>query len=249
MSSDTDGDGGTDGDDRTDRDNDRDADDVRRRWEQRSRAYSPEYYAYYGSDERSDRLREVLAEHVDRDAAVLELGCSSGRHLAHLLEHGYSDLAGIDLNADAFDVMGRTYPDLAATGTFHRGAIESVVPSFEDDRFDVVYSVETLQHLHPSCDRVFADLARVTSEVLVTAEVEPDPGRFDSKSDPEPSESDSGSARARSSDGIRVTSVDGVTLYKRHWDRALADAGFVERRSIDLDRVTMRVFRSTGSNR
>ncbi|WP_265108482.1 class I SAM-dependent methyltransferase [Halosolutus halophilus] len=207
-----------------------DADDVRRRWADRSRAYSPEYYAYYGPDERSERLRTVLDERVDRDAAVLELGCSSGRHLAHLAEHGYANLTGIDVNDDAFDVMERAYPDLAATGTFHHGAIESVVPSFDDDQFDVVYSIETLQHLHPSCDWLVDDLDRVTAELLVTAEVEPD---------------EADAARAQPADGIHETTVDGIPLYKRRWDRVVAESGFVELRSIDLDRVTVRAFRST----
>ncbi|MFC4543099.1 class I SAM-dependent methyltransferase [Halosolutus amylolyticus] len=207
-----------------------DADDVRRRWADRSRAYSPAYYAYYGPDERSERLRALLDDRVDRTAAVLELGCSSGRHLAHLADHGYANLAGIDVNDDAFDVMERTYPDLAATGTFHHGSIESVVPSFDDDQFDVVYSVETLQHLHPSCDWLVDDLERVTAELLVTAEIEP--------ADPDDD-------RTRPADEIHETTVDGLALYKRRWDHVLSGSGFVETRSIDLDRVTFRAFRPT----
>ncbi len=195
-------------------------DDVRRRWAERSQAYSPEYYAHYGPDGRSERLHTVLDDRLDRDAAILELGCSSGRHLAHLTAHGFRNVSGIDVNDEAFDVMEQTYPELADVGTFHHGALESIVPSFDDDQFDAVYSVETLQHLHPSCDWLIDDLDRVTANLLVTAEVEPDD---------------------RTSE-INETDVDGVTLYKRHWDAVVGDSGFAERRATELDRVTFRVF-------
>lgn len=205
-----------------------DANDVRRRWADRSRAYSPEYYAYYGSDERSEHISAVVDELANRNPAVLELGCSSGRHLAHLLECGYTNLFGVDVNDDAFDVMDREYPSLASTGTFYHGPLESIVPTFDDDQFDVVYSIETLQHLHPSCDWLFDQLERVTADRLVTAEVE----------------SNENDIPSQPAGGIDETLIDGLPLYKRRWDRVVADSGFVEVRSIELDRVTFRVFRS-----
>ncbi len=202
-----------------------DVDDVRRRWAERSQAYSPTYYAYYGPDERSERLRTIIDDRLDRNASILELGCSSGRHLEHLAANGFRNVSGIDVNDDAFAVMEQQYPDLADTGTFHHGPLESVVPSFDDDQFDVVYSVETLQHLHPSCDWLVDDLDRVTADLLVTAEVEPDD-------------------RVQA-DAVQETDVDGVTLYKRYWDEVITDSGFVEHRSTEFDRVTFREFRST----
>jgi len=146
--------------------------EVRRQWAERTGEYSPEYYAYYGPDERSESILERLDRFVDRDASVLELGCSSGRHLAHLYEHGFDNLAGIDVNDDAFDVMEETYPDLAAAGTFYHDTIEDVVGDFDDDQFDVVYSVETLQHLHPDAEWVLEDICRITDDLLITVENE-----------------------------------------------------------------------------
>jgi ubiquinone/menaquinone biosynthesis C-methylase UbiE len=68
--------------------------------------------------------------------------------------------------------MADAYPALTDAGTFYTGAIERLVPEFADGAFDVVYSVETLQHVHPDDDWVFEELVRVTGDMLVTIENE-----------------------------------------------------------------------------
>ena len=202
-----------------------DSHEVRRRWERRSGEYSPEYYAYYGPDETSETLRALLDRYVGRDARVLELGCSSGRHLAHLHDHGYENLTGIEVNEHAFEVLADSYPALADAATLHHGAIEDLVPAFEDGAFDAVYSVETLQHLHPDARWVFDDLARITGDLLVTVENE---GDGDPRQvDPEVNYVD-----------------DGVPLYYRDWRGVFTDRGFVEVEARASDRDTTRAFRA-----
>jgi SAM-dependent methyltransferase len=149
-----------------------DSQEVRRQWAERSGEYSPEYYAYYGPDETSESLLELIGRYVGREASVLELGCSAGRHLAHLHDHGYGDLTGIEINEDALGVMADAYPELASDGSFHFAAIEDVVGEFPDDSFDVVYSVQTLQHIHPDDAWIFPELARITDDLLITVETE-----------------------------------------------------------------------------
>jgi len=193
--------------------------EVRRQWAERSGEYSPAYYAYYGPDDRSEAVLDALDRAVDRDAAVLELGCSSGRHLSHLREHGFEDLTGIEVNPDAFDVMAEAYPDLAAHGTFHLDAIEDVVREFADGQFDAVFSVETLQHLHPETDWVFPELARITDDLLVTVE----------------NEADADVSYVR----------DDVPLYHRDWNRIFTNLGLVETDVEVGERDTVRSFRTT----
>ncbi|MBZ6493541.1 class I SAM-dependent methyltransferase [Natrinema longum] len=197
--------------------------EVHRQWAERSGVYSPEYYADYGADHRSESVRSILERFVDREAAILEVGCSSGRHLAYLLEHGFENLAGIDVNDDAFDVMAETYPDLAATGTFYHDTIEAAIEPFADGHFDVVYSVETLQHLPPEAEGVLEDLARITDDLLITIENEGD--------DSESAEPD-------------VKYVDDeFPLYHRNWNRVFTDLGFVEVAARSDKRDTVRAFR------
>lgn len=198
-----------------------DSNDVRQEWAERSGEYSPTYYAHYGSDETSERVRAIIERYVDRDAAVLEVGCSSGRHLAELADAGFTDLTGVDVNADALDVLAETYPELAETGEFHASTIEEYVAEAADDAFDVVFSVETLQHLHPDVAWAFDDLARITGNLLITVENE-------------------------SGDHGEVNHVDdGLPLYYRNWNRVFTGRGFAEVESMPGKRDTVRAFRAS----
>lgn len=202
-----------------------DPEETHRSWAERSGEYSPTYYAEIGPNEVSETLADVLSYYADESAAVLEVGCSSGRHLAHLLDTGFENLTGVDINDDSFEVMAEYYPELAETGTFHTGALEEVVPGFADGQFDVVYSVETLQHVHPDNEWVFAELVRVTDDLLVTAENE-------------------GNSPERGRPGNDVSCVrDDFPLYYRDWEAVFSELGLAQLVCEPGKRDTVRVFR------
>ena len=117
-------------------------------------------------------------------------------------------------------------PDLAETGTFHTGAIEDIVPEMADGAFDVVYSVETLQHIHPEDAWVFGEIARVAGDLLVVAENEgnsPDRGRADAE----------------------VSYVDDdFPLYHRNWKQVFSEHGLAQIIREPTSRDTIRVFRA-----
>ncbi|WP_299236525.1 class I SAM-dependent methyltransferase [Natronomonas sp.] len=202
-----------------------DPDDVRQDWAERSGRFSPEYYARIGPNEVSETLSGVLSHYVGEDAAILEVGCGSGRHLAHLLDRGFGNLSGIDINGVSFEVMAEEYPRLADAGSFRTGALEDLVGDIDDDAFDVVYSVETLQHVHPDDEWVFEELVRISADLLITAENEgnsPERGRGDST----------------------VSHVDGeFPLYHRDWNRVFTGLGAAELIREPTARDTIRVFR------
>ncbi|MDS0222776.1 class I SAM-dependent methyltransferase [Haloarcula sp. S1AR25-5A] len=203
-----------------------DPDDVRDDWASRSGKFSPSYYAEIGPNEVSETLVNVLDHYVHDDARIIELGCGSGRHLAHLQSNGYGNLTGIDINDESFDVMADHYPRLADSGTFHTGALEDIVPEFEDDAFDVVYSVETLQHIHPDDEWVFEEIARIAGDLLIIAENEgnsPERGRADTE----------------------VSYVeDDFPLYHRNWKQVFSELGFAQLIREPTSRDTIRVLRS-----
>jgi len=196
-----------------------DSHEVRQEWAERSGEFSPTYYAHYGPDATSERVRALLTEGVGREASVLEVGCSSGRHLAALHEAGFTDLTGVDVNADALDVLAETYEELAETGEFHAASLESYLPDLEDDAFDAVFSVETLQHIHPDAEWVFEELARVTGDMLVTVENESGPA------------------------GTVNEVTESLPLYYRDWERVFTDLGLRAVESTEGKRDTVRVFR------
>jgi SAM-dependent methyltransferase len=203
-----------------------DPEDVRRDWAERSGKYSPSYYADIGPNEVSETLADVLGHYVTEDARILEVGCGSGRHLAHLLDSGYENLTGIDINADSFEVMAETYPRLAGTGTFETTALEAFLPDIETDAFDVVYTVETLQHVHPDDAWVFEELTRVTSDLLITAENE-------------------GNSPQRGRGETTVSYVDDdFPLFHRNWKEVFSELGLAQLIREPTDRDTIRVLRS-----
>jgi SAM-dependent methyltransferase len=202
-----------------------DPDDVRQDWAERSGRFSPAYYAQIGPNEVSETLGDVLGHYVDESAAIFEVGCGSGRHLAHLRDDGFENLTGIDINDESFDVMAEQYPRLAETGTFQTGPIEELAPEFADGEFDVVYSVETLQHVHPDDKWVFEELTRITDDLLVTAENE-------------------GNSPERGRGETPVSYVDDeFPLYHRDWRQVFIDFGAAQLIREPTARDTIRVFR------
>lgn len=204
-----------------------DSEDVHQRWKQRSGEYSPDYYVDLGPTITSEYIYKTLDYFVDSNAAILELGCSSGRHLAYLNDHGYHNLYGVEINDDAIDVMAETYPNLVAEGTFYIDAIENVVTEFDDDHFGAIYSVETLELLPPNSEWVFEELARITDDLLITVENE-------------------GTDEQQSSEGASVEYIDDdFPLYYRRWDNVFTEFGFINLYSKSLEMDTLRIFRPT----
>lgn len=215
-----------------------DADEVRQRWETLSGEYSPDYYAYYGPNETSELLSETLDSAVGVEGSVLELGCSAGRHLAHLYDEGYRNLSGLDINEDSFDVMAEEYPELEAEGTFYVDSIANCLGDFEDDAFDAVYTVETLQHVHPDDEWVFEEIARVAEKLVVT--VENEGGGKERSGD----RTDGERATDDGSENPSVNYVSGeMPLYYRNWHGIFTGLGLTEVRTVGLDRDTFRAFR------
>ena len=211
-------------------------DSVRREWAERAGAYSPEYYAHLGPNWTSEALRETLVERVGRDASVLELGCSSGRHLAHLAEAGFSDLHGVEVNEEAFAVLAEEFPSLHETGQFYHDTIEAALPTFADGAFDAVFSVETLQHLHPDADAALDHVVRVTGDLLVTVENEGPAGDTNAGDIGEDGERDG------------VNYVDGeFPLYYRDWGAVFIERGMVEVEVAEQKRATRRAFVQSSS--
>ncbi len=198
------------------------AERVQAEWVERTGEFSPHYYAYYGHDEKTTQLETQVTQFAENDSRILELGCSSGRHLAALLDAGFSDLTGIDINPNAFRVMAEYYPRLAEKGTFICNSIEDILPDFADNEFDLVYSVETLQHIHPDKAWVFDEIARITRSVIITIENE-----------------DSASAQTTGKTFVD----DNIPLYHRDWNLIFTERGFAEILSKEIEADTLRVFR------
>lgn len=115
---------------------------------------------------RSRILEELLAAaQVPKEARILEVGCNVGRNLAYLHDQGRTHLAGIEVNPHAVEMLRRTYPQLVDV-PIYVGAAEDILPTIEDDSFDVVYTMAVLEHIHPDSKVVFDRIAQIGSAVL-----------------------------------------------------------------------------------
>ena len=97
---------------------------------------------------------ELIAELVPQGSRVLDLGCGNGELLAHLRDHRQCSGYGIEID------------DANVLACHQRGVnviqlnLEDGLALFEDQSFDVVLQLDTLQHLR-NTERMLRETARV----------------------------------------------------------------------------------------
>ena len=123
-------------------------------------------------EERSQFLVELIKRYVEPNAKILEIGCNVGRNLNYLFNAGYTKLGGVEISGDAVDLMKQAYPEMAKQIEIYNNPVEDVIKNFEDDAFDVVFTMAVLMHIHPGSRFIFPEMVRITSKYLITIEGE-----------------------------------------------------------------------------
>lgn len=126
------------------------------------------------SPRRSELLVRLIRDTVSTpEPSVLELGCNVGRNLECLRREAVAgSLAGIEISDAAVRAMREHYPELAQTARILNCAAEQALPTLDDGAYDVVFTMAVLEHIHPSSEWIFGELARVSARWLITIEDE-----------------------------------------------------------------------------
>lgn len=127
---------------------------------------------YLQGEERSQFLVDLIRRHAPQDVRILEIGCNVGRNLQHLLTAGYANLEGIEISEDAVRLLESTFPELAQRARIHNAPAEDVLPTLEDGRYDLTFTMAVLEHIHRESEWIFPHIVRITKNVLVTVEDE-----------------------------------------------------------------------------
>ena len=118
---------------------------------------------------RCNPRTETLVGIVERlpmakDARILEIGCNAGRNLDALRLAGYEKLWGIEISENAIEAMKTYYPELSPCLVV--APVEEKIHEIPDDYFELVFTMAVLQHIHPSSEWVFAEMARITRFII-----------------------------------------------------------------------------------
>lgn len=81
------------------------------------------------------KFLDRAAEGLPKDAAILDVGCGSGRHLVHLARRGFHNLSGIDLSGFGIGNLNRYLPRVRAA------VADATNLPFADGSFDLVVMV------------------------------------------------------------------------------------------------------------
>jgi SAM-dependent methyltransferase len=125
----------------------------------------PERYAH-GDVERSGALLSLVERLVPRDAAILEIGCNAGRNLNHLYHHGFTNLSAIEISPAAIAFFGEAFPDTAKAVDVRVGPLENLLPGYPERRFDLLFSMAVMMHIHPDSAFVFPHMVRISGMIL-----------------------------------------------------------------------------------
>lgn len=100
------------------------------------------------------------------------MGCNAGRNLNGLHETGFTNLTGIEISENAVKVLRENYNSLKDL-EIKVGKAEELLTEFDDNNFDIFYTMAVLQHIHPkSINNVIRNICRDSKSFCLIHECE-----------------------------------------------------------------------------
>lgn len=94
-------------------------------------------------------LRDILNQFaIPKVAQVLDAGCGGGHVLHRLYQMGYENVHGFDASQSGIETARQSYPEISGRFKLHN-AYERLLPEeFADKEYDLVLSMEVIEHLY-----------------------------------------------------------------------------------------------------
>ncbi|NIA22584.1 MAG: methyltransferase domain-containing protein [Proteobacteria bacterium] len=127
---------------------------------------------YLKGKERSQLLVKIIKKYAKQNSKIIEIGCNVGRNLNYLFLAGFKNLNGIEISEEAVKLLKESYPEMYGEVKIYNTAVENVIKKFDDESFNVVFSMAVLEHIHVNSEWIFSEMVRATKDLLVTIEDE-----------------------------------------------------------------------------
>jgi len=144
-------------------------------WKNPSENNLPEKYIDpKGGNIRSKMLLRLIKENTDltNSSSIMELGCNVGRNLNLLIEDGFQNVRGIEINSHAVKTMQKIYPQLGKYGKITIDSLENALKRCPSNHFDLVFTMAVLEHIHKDSEWLFSEIKRITKKNIITIEDE-----------------------------------------------------------------------------
>lgn len=118
---------------------------------------------------RSQTILNALGPRISTHDSILEIGCNTGRNLNHLWQAGYRHLNGMEISEHAVKRMRVEYPALGDV-PIEVGPAEVSIKRHPAKSIDLIFTMATLEHLHPQSRYLFDEVARVARKYVLAIE-------------------------------------------------------------------------------
>lgn len=128
--------------------------------------------SYTVGKKKSKYLVSLIKKYISKKSKILEIGCNVGRNLNELHLNSFKNLHGVEINSDAIKLMKKIYPGLYKKIKINIGPIEREIKKFENNKFDLIYTMAVLEHIHWDSEFIFKIMKKISSHFIITIEDE-----------------------------------------------------------------------------
>ncbi len=123
-------------------------------------------------DEVVELMFDDVLPFLEKDSKILEIGCNAGRSLNYLYSLGYRDLTGIEIGAEAENIMKEYFPETYKSTRYIVGHAYDEIRRLPSDRFDLVFCRAVMMNISPRWNKIFKEMSRISKGFILMMERE-----------------------------------------------------------------------------